>query len=88
MWAHCFRKDFSEAMGFMAYRTMNRPTFENSLSKWKPLTIFGPYGPIFLTANAARLLDVPASGRKETHVASAKRNWRCVSFFAYGFFAA
>ena len=38
-----------------------------SLSKRKLFAIFSPYGPIYFVARAPNLLDVPASGRKETH---------------------
>ena len=38
-----------------------------SLSKRKLFAIFSPYGPIYFVARAPNLLNVPASGRKETH---------------------
>ena len=46
-----------------------------SLSKRKLFAIFSPYGPIYFVARAPNLLDVPASGRKETH-ASPLCFWR------------
>ena len=69
----------------MAYRTMDSPTFGDSLrlgvsfpthvsslpapslSKRKLFAIFSPYGPIYFVARDLNLLDVLASGRKETH---------------------
>ena len=47
-----------------------------SLSKRKLLAIFSPYGPIYFVARAPNLLDVPASGRKETHASPIYFWWR------------
>ena len=78
----------------MAYRTMDSPTFGDSLrlgvsfpthvsslpapslSKRKLFAIFSPYGPIYFVARAPNLLDVPASGRKETHASPIYFWWR------------
>ena len=38
-----------------------------SLSKRKLFAIFSPYGPSTLSPTGLNLLNVPASGRKETH---------------------
>ena len=46
-----------------------------SSSKRKLFAIFGPYGPSCFVAHTPNLLDVPASGRKETH-ASPLCFWR------------
>ena len=47
-----------------------------SLSKRKLFAIFGPYGPIYFVARDLNLLDVPASGRKETHASPIYFWWR------------
>ena len=78
----------------MAYRTMDRPTFGDSLrlgvsfpthvsslpapslSKRKLFAIFSPYGPIYFVARDLNLLDVLASGRKETHASPIYFWWR------------
>ena len=46
-----------------------------SSSKRKLFAIFSPYGPIYFVARDLNLLDVLASGRKETH-ASPIYFWR------------
>ena len=78
----------------MAYRTMDSPTFGDSLrlgvsfpthvsslpapslSKRKLFAIFSPYGPIYFVARDLNLLDVLASGRKETHASPIYFWWR------------
>ena len=56
-----------------------------SSSKRKLFAIFGPYGPSCFVAHTPNLLDVPASGRKETHASSIRRTFaqqlprRCAS---------
>ena len=47
-----------------------------SLSTRKLFAIFSPYGPIYFVARAPNLLDVPASGRKETHASPIYFWWR------------
>ena len=47
-----------------------------SSSKRKLFAIFGPYGPSCFVAHTPNLLDVPASGRKETHASSIRRTSR------------
>ena len=57
-----------------------------SLSKRKLFAIFSPYGPIYFVARAPNLLNVLASGRKETHASSIRRTFaqqlprRCASW--------
>ena len=78
----------------MGYRTVDRPTFGDSLrlgasfpnhvsslpapslSKRKLFAIFSPYGPIYFVARDLNLLDVLASGRKETHASPIYFWWR------------
>ena len=47
-----------------------------SLSKRKLFAIFSPYGPIYFVARDLNLLDVLASGRKETHASPIYFWWR------------
>ena len=47
-----------------------------SLSKRKLFAIFSPYGPIYFVARAPNLLNVLASGRKETHASPIYFWWR------------
>ena len=47
-----------------------------SSSTRKLFAIFGPYGPIYFVARDLNLLDVPASGRKETHASPIYFWWR------------
>ena len=47
-----------------------------SSSKRKLFAIFGPYGPIYFVARDLNLLDVLASGRKETHASPIYFWWR------------
>ena len=47
-----------------------------SLSTRKLFAIFSPYGPIYFVARDLNLLDVLASGRKETHASPIYFWWR------------
>ena len=49
-----------------------------SLSTRKLFAIFSPYGPIYFVARDLNLLDVLASGRKETHASPIYFWWRRV----------
>ena len=60
--------------GFLSYPCV--VTSSAQLIKAEAFAIFSPYGPIYFVARAPNLLDVPASGRKETHASPIYFWWR------------